>query len=941
MFDRGKENNSIKVAAMNKIEQYNLFFNTIGVDSNLIRLSYIDTINKRSLGSAKKSLTSLYSDESIKKINETAQVFFAVNNCTHKNEFSHSTVLFYEKDDYEILTYPSKREELLERQIQEAFDLGDLLECEPTLIKTFKSVHVYFVLDAPITTPEKWIMYQRRLAQHTKGDKSAGANVNRLLRVPGFNHVREFDNTLCHTPVEVVHISKDKANLDIIESKLPVYDIKRWSPNDRYQKHKKTLNFDMRDIAPYLPGYNPNGRGEWATAKCPNHDGESFDSLHIHNETGAFVCHAGCSSKDVWDSVLSYAINNGFQPPKHYQQLEQNLEAYTIVKDIILNTQDPFIRAAKIEALRRELEIPNAVWTALLDSVEESLSSVDLKHTAEILTSCAKQTLDPYQIFPEKLCNHICDISYNMGHDPSLLTMLFVSYCMPYLQGRHTIDFYNDKTRIDGLVFNHMMIGETGTGKSGLLKVFATPMKNLNDRFFLDFQSDLKLFKTSELVEEPKQRVLWTEATTEASRFDIMSKVKLGGVVLEYDEGTGFFDSVLKPNAYDPNFFQFFLAMYNAERMSKQTKGGGTTSCYMNFSVVGALQPEELKIITQALKKDSRGLLPRFMWSRIKCVDTADLPRIKPRLYDIENLMHKLEMLNPTTLSFTDEALRMLKNIENEISNKCKESNSETLVRFAPKFITQLYRLCGILSIINNTIEDKPIGLITEDECGKAATIIAYFIGNAKILFPDTERETFYVSCLKKGFLYPTDIRGNSNMSITQAADVLSMMANESMGNLEWLGNNKRCKFTPHSYTDPKLSLFVQRVTHLIKVEGFISKDTLLNSCLHSDAEAKHKWFATVVSLLLQNKDITFDATRNGFYLDTQKLRGYAGITSIAEIPMRAANGFLGFPLTEGDEIPMSAANMEANLDLTASEEDFLDDETPPDFEDDDFFPEF
>lgn len=71
--------------------------------------------------------------------------------------------------------------------------------------------------------------------------------------------------------------------------------------------------WDIRNLAQYLPGYNPDGRRRagWITCKCPVHNGQSDDSLHIEQTTGAFKCQAGCDPKEIYRAAIDNAIANG------------------------------------------------------------------------------------------------------------------------------------------------------------------------------------------------------------------------------------------------------------------------------------------------------------------------------------------------------------------------------------------------------------------------------------------------------------------------------------------------------------------------------------------------------------------------------------------------------------------------------------------------------
>jgi Bifunctional DNA primase/polymerase, N-terminal len=58
--------------------------------------------------------------------------------------------------------------------------------------------------------------------------------------------------------------------------------------------------FDLRDWAQAIGAKTSAG---WYLAKCPIHNGNSDDSLHISVESGAFKCHAGCESREVYKEV--------------------------------------------------------------------------------------------------------------------------------------------------------------------------------------------------------------------------------------------------------------------------------------------------------------------------------------------------------------------------------------------------------------------------------------------------------------------------------------------------------------------------------------------------------------------------------------------------------------------------------------------------------------
>ena len=61
----------------------------------------------------------------------------------------------------------------------------------------------------------------------------------------------------------------------------------------------------------YCEEFNINGRGEYHTCRCPVHQGESPDSLHIHKESGGLKCQAGCDSIEVEEEIRRLAEKKG------------------------------------------------------------------------------------------------------------------------------------------------------------------------------------------------------------------------------------------------------------------------------------------------------------------------------------------------------------------------------------------------------------------------------------------------------------------------------------------------------------------------------------------------------------------------------------------------------------------------------------------------------
>lgn len=171
-------------------------------------------------------------------------------------------------------------------------------ELQPSIIvESRNSYHYYWLLDIAVS-PEKWREYQWRMIARFDSDDGI-EDYPRLMRLPGFDHLQAGEDPY---PVLLKKCDSSlKYSLEAFDLLLPAI------PDYRLQREQTLVNweqldgdnelFDIRKYIDLLEGYKH--RNQWSTAKCPLHDGKSFDSLHIFNDTGAYVCHAGCSSLDI------------------------------------------------------------------------------------------------------------------------------------------------------------------------------------------------------------------------------------------------------------------------------------------------------------------------------------------------------------------------------------------------------------------------------------------------------------------------------------------------------------------------------------------------------------------------------------------------------------------------------------------------------------------
>jgi hypothetical protein len=219
------------------------------------------------------------------------------------NSYRHSTL------NETIYRLPQSDRATLEHQQLEIDRITQQFGKPTAVVKTKKSLHSYWASE--IIRIDNLAIYQRRWLQYSNCDDSSLNDLAQLMRLPGFDHLawnpetQDFDRVQCQL-LQLNDVSYSLAEFDRI---LPALDIDRWCKKSLEIVESDADDRDMRTLAQYLPGFDRTGK--WIKAKCPAHDGESSDSLHIDPETGGFICHAGCSSSSVYSAAKAVAVGAG------------------------------------------------------------------------------------------------------------------------------------------------------------------------------------------------------------------------------------------------------------------------------------------------------------------------------------------------------------------------------------------------------------------------------------------------------------------------------------------------------------------------------------------------------------------------------------------------------------------------------------------------------
>lgn len=255
-------------------------------------------------------------------------VYFVVNpGGEHDSTISEARSVFWECDD-------KSKAEQIEQARTSGLSLGAMIE-------TNKSVHCYSPLSSAVTDLDEWKQLQERVIQRMDGDEAI-RNSSRLMRLPGFDHVRvedggTEDEQLVFTPVTLRHLNKAaQGSVEALNDNLPQWNEERWGKEAKSRAASKrgtgqaaapTLAadnlWDIRNFSQYLNGdqYSMNG---WLQVQCPSHgkEGSSGTSLGINEATGQFTCHSGCDKKDVYRAARELAESRGWELPQSDEEEE-------------------------------------------------------------------------------------------------------------------------------------------------------------------------------------------------------------------------------------------------------------------------------------------------------------------------------------------------------------------------------------------------------------------------------------------------------------------------------------------------------------------------------------------------------------------------------------------------------------------------------------------
>jgi DNA polymerase, archaea type len=497
-------------------------------------------------------------------------------------DITHGVCLFHESDRLS-----------LEAQ-QQTIDKISAEFGEPTaIVKTRKSLHAYWRCTEDIQV-ESLGNLQRRWLQYSECDDPSLADPAQLMRMPGFDHVswnaetRALERVQC----ELIHLSSDAYSLEQFDKILPPLDLERWVKASLEVCPKETTSTDIRAFSEYLDGFKANGRRGWITAKCPAHNGDSDDSLHIEQESGGWVCHAGCHPSAVYKAAKAVAIARGYRLPTSDEPQTKN----------------------KIDYEELALEIGNRF-------AEFNINT----------------------LFHPTVCHQLEQIAKVFNQPCGAVAAPLLSIAGSLLQVGTVVNLGSKTNHSQPPIVWVSLVGDSDDGKSPILKMLTQPLTAMQAQAYRDYQErktqyEVALCEWDEQKKgdrgqkpiEPKgmRRFAFSNFTQESIGHALIPYPQHGALV-SVDELAGMIKGMGQFKKSGGNDRQEWLSLYDGHRLDISRRTSEPIFIEKTcIPVLGGIQPVVLNDVMGKLEHVD-GFWTRFFYakmqnSRMPCIDWSD-----------------------------------------------------------------------------------------------------------------------------------------------------------------------------------------------------------------------------------------------------------------------------------------------------------------------------
>jgi hypothetical protein len=662
--------------------------------------------------------------------NDGRGVYFVVHGGGHKaSDIKHCRTIFYEHDDLpkDISLNLWQQLKLVKPTIQ--YDTGG------------RSIHSYWVLTEPISpylwshkNQEKdiWEGIQPDLLEFANADRGL-KDLPRVMRLAGFYHMsvdKETKSLSINGMTTRVGGCDQRHSYDELRSLIPIAEQKSSkSPTPNRANYQNSEFIDLRECGHVLKDFNPNGRPNTITCRCPVHgeDGEhSNDSLHIEKSTGAFKCHAGCSSQVIYIEVKKrlgqWKCSSFTSQISSTERIEEKTNYQNKAKPNNENiVEDPCEDLAD--------EVQELVGISRAKAPIHGLLSHQI---AEPIYHRAKQ----FNIPPEALLGVLL---------PVAASQIPIGIC---IEIDASTQFQPPPIIWTGLV------GEPGATKSPIFTTILRPLEKLQAEADKRYRFEVEQYQQAkekwenqsekDLADkpvEPVQREYYLQDATMEAIADCLSNQPERGVVVAVDELAGLF------NGFDQyrsggkgSDRQKWLSSYDGRSIKVNRKTGKRISLSSSLiSIMGTIQPVVLrKQMGDATADD--GFWVRFLWVPLpitRMPPPGDGPTfdLTGRLVD---LYKELEALAVEVFKPDAEGRQVWREWHIWCEDQKVNEPHSALRAIYPKAKERAARVALIAHCINAVIEGrKPDKVVSADLIRAAIAFTRWCIDQARLIYAD------------------------------------------------------------------------------------------------------------------------------------------------------------------------------------------------------------
>jgi hypothetical protein len=300
----------------------------------------------------------------------------------------------------------------------------------------------------------------------------------------------------------------------------------------------------------------------------------------------------------------------------------------------------------------------------------------------------------------------------NLPVEPYYLTLLCVAASLVSSQTRLALDPGTD-FEVPPILWGGL-VGETGSGKSHIIRTLTRPLKDLQSEHSIRYQHRLEEYKTALREYEkkrksedagdpptrPKLTKLYVSNYTMEAISQILNDQPDRGLLVAPDELAVFLQSMDAYRGGRGADRAHWLDLYNGEDLSVDRKTSDQIFVrYTSVSIVGGIQPSILQKAWQEDKSLGDGLWSRFAWVRVPLVpdpDTQDGPVHNPRRL-LETVYRRLQALPPQQHELDAEGRRLWNEWKRELNAPLLSEPNERIRATLPKTKERAARIALIL----------------------------------------------------------------------------------------------------------------------------------------------------------------------------------------------------------------------------------------------------